>query len=72
MLKISWGVIDTDRQNSAAISRQVFPRFAIGRFCCNESRERWWMTGMIRTQMVSIIDQKMVAVVWDALYDTNP
>jgi hypothetical protein len=29
-------------------------------------------SGMIRAQMGSTIDQKMVAVAWDALYDTTP
>jgi hypothetical protein len=29
-------------------------------------------SGMIRVQMGSTIDQKMVAVAWDALYDTTP
>jgi hypothetical protein len=29
-------------------------------------------SGMIRTQMGSTIDQKMVPVAWDALYDPPP
>jgi hypothetical protein len=29
-------------------------------------------SGMIRTQMGSTIDQKMVAVAWGTLYDTTP
>jgi len=34
---------DIDRQNSAAISLPVSPRFATRCFCCNQSRELWWM-----------------------------
>jgi hypothetical protein len=34
---------DTDRQNSAAISIPVSPRFATRCLCCNQSRELWWM-----------------------------
>jgi hypothetical protein len=30
-----------------------------------------FVSGMIRTQMGSTIDQKMVAIAWDALYDTT-
>jgi hypothetical protein len=33
--------------------------------------ENYSESGMIRTQMGSKIDQKMVAMAWDALYDTN-
>jgi hypothetical protein len=29
-------------------------------------------SGMIRTEMGSTVDQKVVAVAWDALYDTTP
>jgi hypothetical protein len=28
-------------------------------------------TGMIRTEMGNIIEEKMVAAAWDALYDTT-
>jgi len=43
MLKNAWGMVDTDRQNSADISRPVSPRFATRFLCCNQSRELWWM-----------------------------
>jgi hypothetical protein len=29
-------------------------------------------SGMIRTEMGSTVDQKVIAVAWDALYDTTP
>jgi hypothetical protein len=34
---------DTDRQNSAANSVPVSPRFATRCVCCNQSREIWWI-----------------------------
>jgi hypothetical protein len=34
---------DTDRQNSAAVSRSVSPRFATRCVCCNQSTELLWM-----------------------------
>jgi hypothetical protein len=58
---------DTDRQNSTAISRPVSPRFANRCLLQPEQRNVVDESGMIRTQMGSTIDQKMVAVAWDAL-----
>jgi hypothetical protein len=61
---------DTDRQNSATISHPVFPRVTAK--CCNQSRElRRMNQGIIRTQMGSTVDLKMVTAPWDALYDTS-
>jgi hypothetical protein len=40
--------------------------------CFKHSREMVDESRMVRTQMGSTKDQKMVAVAWDALYDTTP
>jgi hypothetical protein len=62
---------DTDRQNSAAISRPVCPRVATRCLLQPEQRTLLDESGKIGTQMGSTIDQKMVAVAWDALYNTS-
>jgi hypothetical protein len=63
---------DTDRQNSAAISRPISPLF--GTRCLLQTEQGTLVdeSGMIRTQLGSTVDQKMIAVAWDALYDTTP
>jgi hypothetical protein len=62
---------DTDRQNSAAISRPVCPRVATRCLLQPEQITLLDESGKIGTQMGSTIDQKMVAVAWDALYNTS-
>jgi hypothetical protein len=63
---------DTGRHNSAAISRPVISASLLF-VCCNQSGElKMDKLRIIRTQMGITIDQKMVAVAWDALYDTTP
>jgi hypothetical protein len=60
-----------DRQNSAAIYCPVSPRFATR--CLLKPEQGALVDGseIIRTQMGSTTDQKMVAVVCDAWYDTT-
>jgi hypothetical protein len=64
-------MIDTDRQNLVIISCPVCPCFATGCLLQPEQRTLVDESGMIRTQMGITIDQKMVAVAWNALYDTT-
>jgi hypothetical protein len=61
-----------DRQTSAVNSRLVFPRYATR--CLLKPKQLTLVdeSGIIRNQMESTIDQKLVAVAWDALYDTTP
>jgi hypothetical protein len=48
------------------------PCFTTRCLCCNQSRELWLdKSGMIKTQMGSTIDLKMVTIAWDALYNTT-
>jgi hypothetical protein len=61
---------DTDRQNSAAISRPVF-RFATRCLLHPEQRTLVDESGIIRTQMKITGDQKIVAVAWEVLCDTT-
>jgi hypothetical protein len=61
---------DADKQNSSAIFHPVCRRFASMCLLQREQRILVDESGMIRTQMGSTIDQKMVAVAWDAWYDT--
>jgi hypothetical protein len=63
---------DTDRQSSAAISGTVFPRFSTRCLLQPEQGTLVDESGVITTQMESTIDQKMIAVAWDALCDTTP
>jgi hypothetical protein len=58
-------------KHSAAIYLSVSPHFAAKCLCCNQ-RDLLGELGMIRTHMGSTVDQKMVPVAWDALYDTTP
>jgi hypothetical protein len=62
---------NTDRQNSEAISRPVSPRFSDRCLLQPEQITVLDESEMITTQMESTTDQKMVAVTWDALYDTT-
>jgi hypothetical protein len=49
-----------------------FLPFATKCICCNQSRKLWWIkSGMIKTEVRSTADHKMVAVSWDALYYTT-
>jgi hypothetical protein len=57
---------DTDRQHWASIS----PRFATRCLLQPEQRTLVDESGKIRAQMGSTTEQKMVAVTWEALYDT--
>jgi hypothetical protein len=71
MLKIPWGMIEA---LLAPIQRQFLapflPASLLGFFAT--SRDVWWMNQKwYRTEMGSTIDQKMVAVAWDAFYDTT-
>jgi hypothetical protein len=55
-------MIDTDRQNSVAISCPLSPNFATRCLLQPEQRILVDESGMIRTQMGSTLDQKMIAV----------
>jgi hypothetical protein len=61
---------DTDRQNSVAIYHQVSTRFAVRCLLQPEQRTLVDELGMIRIQTGCTGDQKMVAVVWNALHST--
>jgi hypothetical protein len=63
--------IDTDKK-IPWLFLAVSPPLLLGDCAAPEQRTLVDESGMIRTQMGSTIDQKMVAVAWDALYDTTP
>jgi phosphoribosyl-dephospho-CoA transferase len=62
---------DTTSAKFKVISRKVSPCFATRCLCCNQ-RALMDELGTIMTHMGITIDQKMVAVAWDASYDTVP
>jgi hypothetical protein len=62
---------DIDRQDSVAISRPVSSHFVPRCLLQPEQRSLVDESGMVRTQMGSTVDQKVVAVAWDALYETS-
>jgi hypothetical protein len=69
--KIPWGMIGTDRQNSAAFPHPVSPHLVSGCLLQPELRTLVDKSRIIRTQMGSTVSQKMVAVAWNALDDTT-
>jgi hypothetical protein len=58
-----------DRQNSSVISRPISLASLLG---ISEQRTLVDESHMIRTEMGTTVDQKMVAVAWGALFDTTP
>jgi hypothetical protein len=64
-------MIDTAMQNSTAISRPVSPALLLGLSAATRAENSVEELGMIRTQMGSTKDQKIVAVAWYALCDTT-
>jgi hypothetical protein len=58
---------DTDRQNLVAISFPVSPHFATMCLLHPEPRTLVDESGSIRTQVVSTVDQKIVAIIWGTL-----
>jgi hypothetical protein len=54
------------------ISRHVVAALLLGSVLQPEQRTVEDKSGMIRTQVGSTIDQEIVTVAWDALYDTTP
>jgi hypothetical protein len=63
---------NSDRQNSMVISCPVSPFFATRCLLQQEQRNVVDELRIIRSQIQSTIDQKMVAVARDALYNTTP
>jgi hypothetical protein len=61
---------NTNRQIQRPFLAQFLPDSLLG-VCCNQNRTLVDELGMIRTQMGSTMDQKIVAVARDALYYTN-
>jgi hypothetical protein len=60
-------MLKTDRQNSAAISCLCFFALHYSVSAATLADE----SGVIRTQMGKTVDQKMLAVAWDTLYNTT-
>jgi hypothetical protein len=64
-------MLNTHRQHLAAISCQFLPTSLLGVSAATRAEISVDKSAIIRTQMGSAIDQKKVAVAWDALYDTT-
>jgi hypothetical protein len=63
----------TDRKKFRGhLSPAFFPLSCLVSLLQSEQRTVMDVSGNIRTEMGSTIDQKMVAVTCDALYDTTP
>jgi hypothetical protein len=63
---------DNDRQNSVAICHPVSPCFATRCLLQPEQRTLVDESGLIKTQMGSTVNQKMVIVAWGALMVPPP
>jgi hypothetical protein len=66
-------MIDTDRQNSAAISDPFSPCFTTRCVCCNQRRELWRIKQeWLELEWGAQFTRKWSQLPWDALYDTTP
>jgi hypothetical protein len=63
---------DTDRQNSAVISRPVSLRFATRCLCCNQSGELWCMNHNAQNTDGDAKYIRNSRSAWDAFRDTTP
>jgi hypothetical protein len=63
---------DTCRQNSLTFIAKFLPASLLGVSATTRAESSVDESGVSVTQIRGTIDQKMVAVAWDALYDTTP
>jgi hypothetical protein len=67
------GIRARDPSNQAAAHLHLRPRGTRISHCCIQSREISWMDReCLELRWGRTVDKKMVAVAWDALYDTKP
>jgi hypothetical protein len=72
MLKIPSGMIEILIAKIQQPFPAQFPPASLVGICCNQQETLVDESRMIRTQTGSTINHKMIAVAWDALYDTTP